>query len=524
MSYKSAKRVDVWWKWWAFSKWYIDNTQDLYLQDWASPYLRNARIDWNSTIIRPWHSLFAELTDWDYPRWISRYLQSDSTLDKLIIRHNQDTDKKLVLIDSLANITEIDTSTDIASDNKMTFVNISDVVYCMNWVDDFWKLSWTTYTTPNTWIADFSPSFWVTFNWSLRASWRSDYPNKVYKSVADNYEDFNSAWSDNFTFNETITWLSANNEALFYFTKNSISITWLWDITDTAWTISYVTRSLTVKEGAVNHYSIVEAWNKIYFLTPSNKISIVARWQSIDWFEVLELSERQYKWISNIMYTLDKDQLESFWYFLPKENLIKRFVKTNWSSINDLCIIYDITKDSFLIDSQKFFYDWIFFNWLNYTISNIEPKVYIDEYWQDDEDSPIPFEYHTKELYIWDPTYKKLLRESRTLVDINELAELTQEIYIDWRLVDTKQVDKDNIAIITDWIWTSTIWEQAIWEAEEDDEYTEIYILRTKWALNKKGRKIQYRFINNSLAWKVRLKNLSIKVEELSWLANDLTV
>jgi len=43
----------------------------------------------------------------------------------------------------------------------------------------------------------------------------------------------------------------------------------------------------------------------------------------------------------------------------------------------------------------------------------------------------IPFEYQTKDFYFTDPSYKKILWESRTLLDINELASLTQEIYVD---------------------------------------------------------------------------------------------
>lgn len=61
----------------------------------------------------------------------------------------------------------------------------------------------------------------------------------------------------------------------------------------------------------------------------------------------------------------------------------------------------------------------------------IEPKVFQDEIYQDDEDTGIQFEYWTKEFYLSDPTYKKILWESRTLIDINELVELTQEIWID---------------------------------------------------------------------------------------------
>jgi len=57
------------------------------------------------------------------------------------------------------------------------------------------------------------------------------------------------------------------------------------------------------------------------------------------------------------METLDTDQSESFAYFVQDKNLIKWFVKTIDATFNDLCIVYDITKDAFLVDEQKYFYD-----------------------------------------------------------------------------------------------------------------------------------------------------------------------
>lgn len=524
MSYDQAKRIQIWEKTWTFSGWYVDNSQNLYLWDNQSPYLRNARLDWNSIIIRPWHQLFATLTAWDYPRWIWSYLRTSSANDRIIVRHNTDATHKLYTITEAWVATSILTAWNIASDNRMFFQNIWDDIYCMNWSDVFWKLNWTTYTTPATWVASFAPSFSVVFNGCHWASGRSSNPNKVYKSVWDNYEDFNSAWSDQFTFQETITWLSANNEALFYFTKSSISITWSSDISESSWTITYFTRALEVKEWAVNNASIIEVWNKVYFLTPSNKISLVTRWQSFDWYEVMELSERKYKWISTIMWTLDNDQSDSFGYFLPKENLIKWFVKSSWASFNDVCIIYDISKDSFLIDNNKYFYDWVFFKWKNYTISMIEPKVYQDEYWQDDEWAWIAFEYRTKEFYLSDVTYKKILWETRTLLDINEIANLYQEIWVDWALFDSKLVDKNNIEPTYWWIWVKAIWENAVWEWwDQSDEYNEIYILRTKWNLNVIWRKFQFRFRENTVAAKVRLKHIQMKIEFKPELATNLT-
>jgi hypothetical protein len=41
--------------------------------------------------------------------------------------------------------------------------------------------------------------------------------------------------------------------------------------------------------------------------------------------------------------------------------------------------------------------------------------------------------------------------------------------------------------------------------------------------LNKKGKNIQFRYTNGTLAWKVRLKDVAILVEVLPWLASNLT-
>lgn len=485
-------------------------------------------MEWQSIIIRPGHSLFATLTAGSYPKGIGSYLRANPANDVIVVRHNKDADEKLVTITSGGTVTNINTGALISSDNRMTFTNVWDVIYCFNGSDLMGKLSGTTYTTVTANVpASFAPSFSVVFGGSHWASGWSTNSNKVYKSVADSYEDFNSAWSDSFTFSEQIVGLSANLQSLFYFTKNTISVTGVGDITDTAWTLTYTTRSLNVKEGAVNHASIVEVGDATYFLSSSNAINKISRWSSVNWFEVVDLSTRKYAGITEIMSTLDLDQSDSFGHYLPDANLIKWYVKTDWASYNDICIVYDIIKDAFLIDDWKPFYDEVFFKGYNYSVSMIEPKVYQDEVYQDDEDSGIEFEYWTKEFYLSDPTYKKILWESRTLIDINELASLTQEIWIDGSLVDTKIIDSNNYLASIGWIWSWWVWLHPLGMSSSsiswEDEYQEITILRTKWNLNIKWKKIQFRFYNSSLAWKVRLKNLSMLVEVLPGISNSLT-
>ncbi len=523
MSYQTSQRIPLSEKNWLFSGWMVDNVDNLDLAPHFSPYLRNCRSDWQSIVQRPWHQLFATLTAGSYPKGIASYLRTSSANDRIIVRHNKDADEKLVSITEAWVVTDINTSTFIASDNRMSFLNIADVLYCMNWSDPFGKLSGTTYTQPSTWVASFAPSFWLVFNGCTRASWWSSNPNKVYKSVANNYEDFASAWSDTFTFPEQITGLSTTGQALFYFTPNTISVTGFNDIVDNAWSLTFNNRPLQTKEWAVCNASIVTAGTSVYYLTTSNAINKIVQWQNVYWFEVVDMSERKYAGIGKIMSTLDRDQTDSFGYFMPVEMLIKRHLKSMWATFNDVCIVYDITKDIFLVDSQKYFYWATYFKGKNYAISMIEEKVYQDEYSDDDEGSAIPFEYHTKEFYYGDPTIKKILRESRTLLDMNELATPRQEIWIDWAAVDEKTLDSDNIVSITGGIGTETVGEEAIGAGSFDDDFNETYILRTKGNLNKKWRKIQWRFVNSVVWSKVRLKSINAKVEILDPLTTDLT-
>jgi len=527
MSYSTSKWISPGEKTnWVFSWGYVDNTPNITLWESFSPYLRNARLDGASIIIRPWHSLFAPLTTGSYPKGIGSYLRTSAANDVMIVRHNISGTQKLNTITAAGVVASITTGADIASDNRMSFTNVADTVYCLNGSDGLGLLSGTTYTVPSTWVSNFAPAFSVIFNGSQWASGWSSNPNKVYKSIAGTYSSFSGAWSDTFTFEETITGLAASNQALFYFTANSVSVTGVGDITDTAWVLTYTNRRLKVKEWAVNNASIVAAGNEIYYWTSSNTISKIATGSNINGFEVLDMGARKYRGIEKILATLDVDQTASFGYFVSDKNLIKWFVKTAGSTLNDVCIIYDITKDAFLIDSGKFFYWGLFYKGFNYTISMVEPKVYQDEYAQDDEDSGIAFEYWTKEFYISDPTLKKILWESRTLLDINELASCTQEIWIDEVLQDTKTVWITNFVLALDWLWTPAIGIDAVGEVgwgDGIDNMQEIYILRTKWNLNKKWRKIQFRFTNSTVAWRVRLKNISMKVEVLSHLTTNLT-
>ena len=311
MSYDTSNYFDLakGLKKWVFAWGYVDNVDDFDMAACYSPYARNFRLDGQSVKIRPWYQMLANnLADGDYPRGIGSYLRADPTNDKIIIRHNIDWTHKLYTLDTLtATIASVSTGTDITSDNKMRFYNIADVLYCMNGADHMGKLSWTTYTLP--WKpAWFAPAFATIFDWKMVASWQTSTPNKVFFSVADDYENFNGSWSDSWTFSEQVTWLASTWQALFYFTPNTISVTDRWDIINSWWTVSYNSTQLQATEWAKYHDCIVPVWMNLYFLSSSNIISKIARQSNNGWFEVIGMSNRKYAGIDNIMSTLDTDQ------------------------------------------------------------------------------------------------------------------------------------------------------------------------------------------------------------------------
>lgn len=521
MSYENAKyfQLNKWLKAWVFASGIIDNIEDIDKIANATSFAQNNRYDWQSPCIRPWHQLFATLTAWDYPRWIGRYYRTDPTNDRMVVRHNTDGTHKLYTIDTLWTATSISTGADITSDARMRFLNVADVVYCMNWVDQFGKLSWTTYTKPWTVPSNFAPSFAVPFDWKTVASGWSANPNKIYYSVADNYEDFTSAGTDTGTTIETVTGLASTDQALFYFTTNTISVTDHWDIVNTAGTVSYNSSYLQTKEWSVNHDWIVVVWSKVYFVSPSNTITKVERWEKITWFEPVPLSDREWKGISKFMNSLPKNQTDCWAYLQEDTNLIHWFFKSAWATFWDKCVVYDHVKDIFVsFDTNRFFQGWIFFKGKNYTTSAIESKVFRDEYSYDDQWQSIAWEYRTKLHYLGWWTQDAAIRESRTLLDMNTLARPTQQIRLDWWLVDSDQLTSADLPNIFGWLGTEAVWTYAIgtewsWWVSPTD-YQSVRWLRSKgcFFLNKFST-IQRIRKNQTIWWKVRLKDVSPKVE-----------
>lgn len=514
MTYNTAKYITIKDP---FSTWLIDNESSWNIPDWASPYLRNARIGVNGIEIRPGHQLFKDIGGTgqylNIVGWVS--LVAKRWADFFF--YNQSG-------------TQLATTT-FASFNDDALTNFEkgqgNIIYGFNGVEEPAKIdSWAytvgamTLTRPSgigAW--NFKPLFGRLFNGSMWVSWVPSNPSVVYKSVGKSYEDYGWAGSDSLTFSSNIVGLATNSQSIFYFSKEGISCTSISDIvTASSGAVSYFSRPVTTQEGSVNHKSIVTAGDDVYYLTPSNKISRLMRGNNVYGFENIQLSNRANSGIDKIMSSLDADQTYSFGYYLPFENLIKWHVRKQGSTFNDVCIIYDIIHDWFFIDSNKYFQDWVYWNGYNFTASDLETKIFKDEYGQDDDDTPIQFDYYTKKFNLGNGTFKKIFWETRSFLKTNALAEITQEIYIDDVLVDTYTFIGSTIPDTLEGVWVYPIADTPIWDETEDgnEEMVDIQIIRQKSALRKKGKSIQFRWTCDSLAGKLALQWIDIKTELLS--------
>ena len=549
MSYDTAKRQNMWGKKPVFSGWMVDNVDAKDIADNQSPSISNCRIiNWNIEK-RSWRKFFVESITGSNEWWtaptslppasLTTLVVSNEWYQRIFARLNISEKREIFSFDEnadchlpstwlcvkwgISHITKWATDAWMWDNLDTHFIAIGNNVYFFSKDIDMWKIAWWTATTatyPTTWLTK-KLAFSEVFNSSHRAAWW-EWENIVYKSVADSYEDFSGTWSDNFTFKTMITWLKANNQALFIFTATSISVIWKNDIVDTSWTVSYITRELEVKEWAIHNKSIVTVWNNLYFITPSNKIKIVAPWWWDIWFDTIDLSHKEWAWIADFLDALPNHQSSVTWYYAEKQWLIKRFFKKERTDdYNNVCVIYNVNTWKFVTDDLEHVPTtwWASMSWVNYiswaalwTATSNWDEVYFyteEDTWQyvDDlsetTDRDIWFEYRTKKRDMWAEWFKKLFWEIRTETEIDATdSELYQYTYIDWTLVDTKVIDTTVLASWLTW-------------------YQPVQIMRTKWNLNRKWNYIQLKFTSD--VWAVRLRNINMKSEMLPAIATSLT-
>lgn len=289
-----------------------------------------------------------------------------------------------------------------------------------------------------------NPKYGAVFNGSFFVSGDSYRPNSVFYSSSLSPTQFSVGGAGTLDqFPEQIVGLNSTNETIFYFSKSTVYATSTSDVQDVNGIYSYVTRPLQITEGAQGHDSIVTIGNYVFYLTPSNTINYLERSQ-VGGFNNIELAGRTAKGVSTLMESLADAQTEAFGAYYPKQLMARWCFRTEGSEVNDVSLIYDVKNDLFLVDTNKFFTGVAVANGKAYALSQVEPKVYIDEDGYTDEDTPIEFQYWTKQLDVGDVTRYKQFWEARIAGSINAQANTILEVYVNEKLVDATTITFDD--------------------------------------------------------------------------------
>lgn len=494
----------------------VDNSESNVIPYHNSPFARNFRVSSGWILIRPWYYNFTSLTGTGTkPFGITSYVQSDTTAS-LLAGYKNDSTHYLVRIASNWSQTPILTNSDITSENRMNFMNANSYVYCMNGVDTYGKLAWSTYTVPSSGIANFKPAFWVYYSNCGWVSWSPASPTTLYKSVATNLDDYNSTWADKFTFPYPVTWLGVNQQSLYVFTRYSI------DVFNSATSTAWVSKPLEATEWCTNHNLIVSIGKWIFYVSPSNKIRQITP-TSFWMYDFSELSHRAYNGITKTMESLDVDQSKAFWYAIPWKQIICWHMKTAGASYNDIVITYHYEYDEWMVDTNKSFSMGTLQNSVPYTISAINNSVYLDEDGTTDDDAPIQFRYDTKWVDLWEPTIMKTLWHSRLYVKINPNGKLYQRIYADWSLIDEHLIDSSEIPQSVTGIATLPIATYAIGTEWGNDIMYNLTIVRDKWLVRVKARTFYWSYVSYDSWTQVLLQKLEPQMEQLPFLTTYST-
>lgn len=525
MSYNDAKYIPLQDKQGSvFQWWLVDNSEPNMIPTKCSPFGRNFRVNGQGISIRPWFLQRALLSNtvYDYPKGIAAYLRSNPTNDSIIVNFPYSGTQKLVSINPTTYaVTPITTGANIASSARMRFQSANDSLYCMNWVDYYGKLNGTTYTVPSTWISNFAPSFSAWFDNSMWVSGWSTNPNRLYKSSENNPDSYSGSWADIFDAPYPVVWIAASGQTLYIFTENTIDMINNNSIKQIGSSLVYTSVPLEATEWAVNHDSIISIGKDCLYLSKSNKIRRIVP-QGMLHYDIQEISHRKYEWISNTMAKLDPDQTQSFAYHIPEKQIVKWHCKSTWSNFNDICLVYNYEYDEWMVDSNKVFNWGIWYRTKAFTISQVEAKLYEDEFWTTDDWTPIQFEYWTKRFDFWEPTINKELWETRTFVKINSLTTLTQSIIADWNQVDTYDITETDIANLVDGIGTEPVWTYMIGEdwIPAENLYN-LEIVREKWDLQIRAKYFLFGYLCWTLGAEILLQRLTPRVQMLSPLTTS---
>lgn len=450
----------------AFEKWFVQDKWENKIPNYFSWYIRNARIKNGSSTIRKWNQIIGSpiLT------WAVQWMVY---VDKLYFVAGGKFCSLFWII------------WDITYTWPVNFIVYWPIVIILTWQWNprvYESHIWTFFQVPDNFMPfdndptvpfdnPLKPYIWDSFTGFTFFAWNAVwYTSVLYISQPviispwSNQPLYNRAydwhatdpkpenWAENRVMTSDILWIKANTNNLYIFCKNTIEILWRSSFTNVWWIVSLFTQPIADWDQVINNDTIVPAWSKMFYMTRS--LAIKAIWY-LPWVvdpQIWDLTDRIYQSVAWFMETLDQDQPTAFWIYSKNDNTIRWHLRTIWSLVNNVCLIYDLENDTFLVDDNKNYscmatgiQNWQFtlFAW---DVSNA--IIYQDDVWNLDVTwTPWvpPYERNSPNIWFWQPNRLKQFRGQTIAWWINQHTLLDLYTYVDWTLIFTRTISYADI-------------------------------------------------------------------------------
>lgn len=287
---------------------------------------------------------------------------------------------------------------------------------------------------------------------------------------------------------EAIVSFASNNTEFFILKTNSI-----WKISEakddkTTPAYTYILRQET-STWIINPFCIVNVEKDIIYFdgTTIRRISYEANIQALSDSAVAKDIESGIQSLSQV-----QDDNAFMIYSYP---YVKLYLKSNTSSVNDTCVLYNVVDKSF---STQIGIDWnIWTNWIYknkrvaYVGSLFDSSIFQDNSSLSYNDGDILFKAKSKKFNLWDwVNYKQFYRmEFNGVITIWLVASIT--IYIDGKEIITKVIDSTPNILLNPTTWAATFW-VTTFGSNSNNEETTTTNFETKIELYNSWRVIEY--------------------------------
>lgn len=524
---------------WAFTKWMIDDKGRNKIPAYFSGYIRNARIQNGSITVRKGRKYVIK------HRWPVRNIIRGGK-EWYVVDWNMDLFRSTDLI-SRTNIGYVWPAT---TSGEVNFISYWEYLIILNGNTPYYYKYGTgsaivvpnanlTMTAPSPNLSN--PIIWTQFTgFTFVAGGTASTENILYisKPILMDSPQNSFNWSTaagatgamwgNRVFTSRILGMVANYNNLYVFCEKTIEVISRSSISADNYG-NNVTYSTPIGDWDIlaSHRSVVIASQKVFYLTKNLEIKCIWYTPWITDPQIGELSHREWQGIRLFMQDqLDFDQSKAYGYYNKRDNTIAWYLKSKGSAYNNICIIYDLVNDSFLVDEllSRFEYYICIAQWWQdgrkILGGNSNGDVYSEQheenwvgYYRDDlseiGSTPIRFEYNTPNISMWEPRAEKLFSWVATAWAMNTSTILNKSVYVDWQLQFQKQFTYNSIKNSEKKLLNIGGVDRTSWL----QQYNPFHYVADQWMLRKKGKTIRVQYLCQTNDSDFYLDWLSINAE-----------